>query len=642
VSTRSRRWFAALLVVAGALVGMLAGAPPSGAHALLLTSTPAAGAVLDEQSAPTVLRLAFSEEPEARLSSVAVTDERGVRRDIGTVVSTAERSLETGLTALERGVYTVTWRVLSRVDGHSTSGTFDFGVGVLPTRVAEPPPTPRVSLLELAGRWAFLAGLTLLLGSAVVPGSARQATAGWVVAVVGLAVLAEAQCRTASSSFAALWPTPVGRALAWRGVALTAAAPCVFGALVRASRHERSQAARQRRGLEAGAAAAAAAALAVHVAAGHAAGLRGWQWASVATQWAHAAAVAVWIGGLVALLAAVRGAPGEAKAAMVRRFSTAAAVALAVVVATGAAAGVRQVRSWEALTATSYGRAVVVKVALLAAAAALAGVNRWRNVRRAGAELRGLRWVSAGEVALASAALVTAAVLAGLSPPVAALGAPKPLAVTGHDAATSVTARLTTLTDRAGANRFTLRLTDRDSGLPVGARRARLDFRSLDDPSTPPTALDLRRQGSGRYVGEGNNLSVDGRWSVTVTADDVVVPLALTTASPSLFVTVGRDGDDPYYGVQLPDSTLVYFTPKPARVGRTTLQIAWNDVIDTERTVAWTVLTVDGRQYPVRRAGPGRFTADVELPSRRTAVTANAAAFDGSRLRAAFVMDLDA
>ena len=613
---RSGYWLAALFVV---FAMQVAGARPASAHAVLLSSEPGAGAVLDEGDSPTVLRLVFSEEPEARLSSVAVTNESGTRRESGIAGGTAGRSLEVGLQALDRGVYTVAWRVLSQVDGHSTSGTFEFGVGVLPTRVAVQPPAPRVSLLEAAGRWTFLAGLTLLVGAAVVPSRSRQAVVGWVTAVVGLAVLAEAQRRNAASSFAALWPTPVGRALLWRGAALVAAAVLYA-----------------RRGLVA---VAGAAALAAHVMAGHAAGLHSWGWASVATQWAHAAAAAVWIGGLVALLLAVRGAPSETKAAMVRRFSTVAAGALVVVVATGTVAGVRQVRSWDALTDTTYGQALVVKVALLLALAALAAVNRWRNVRLAAGELRGLRRVSTTEVAVASLALAAATVLAGLSPPVAALGAPKPLAVTGTDAATTVTARLNTLTDGAGANRFTLRLTDRDDGRPVDATHVRLDFRSLDDPSLLPTALVLRRQSAGRYVGDGNNLSVEGRWSVTVTADDVVVPLALTTASSPLFVTVGHDPDgSPYFGVQMRDSTLVYFTPE----GSTKLRIAWTDVIDAERAVAWTVLTVDGRQYPTRRVSDGRFVADVELPGPRTKVTANAMAIDGTRLRAAFVMDLDA
>lgn len=597
----------------------VAGARPAGAHAVLLSSEPGAGAALDEGAAPASLRLVFSEEPEARLSSVAVTDERGARRDLGVTGGPDGRSLEVGLGPLDRGVYTVAWRVLSRVDGHSTSGTFEFGVGVLPTSVAVQPPAPRVSLLEVAGRWTFLAGLTLLVGAAVVPSRSRQGVVGWVTAVAGLAVLAEAQRRNAASSFAALWPTPIGRALLWRGVALVAAAVL-----------------RTRKVL---AAIACLGALAVHVAAGHAAGLHGWRWASVATHWAHAAAAMVWIGGLVALLLAVRGAPSEAKAAMVRRFSTVAAGALLVVVATGTAAGVRQVRSWDALADTSYGRALAVKVALLLAVAALAAVNRWRNVRRAAGELRGLRRVSTTEAALASIALAAAAVLAGLSPPVAALGAPKPLSVTGTDAATTLTARLTTLTDAAGANRFTLRLTDRDDGRPVDAAHVRLDFRSLDDPSVSPTALVLRRESPGRYVGKGNNLSVEGRWSVIVTADDVVVPLALTTASSPLFVTVGHANDgSPYFGVQMHDSTLVYFTPE----GSTKLNIAWMDLVDAERAVAWTVLTVDGRQYPVRRVGDGRFVADVELSGRRSKVTANAMAADGTRLRAAFVMDLDA
>ena len=55
--------------------------------------------------------------------------------------------------------------------------------------------------------------------------------------------------------------------------------------------------------------------------------------ATIGAQWAHFAAVGIWLGGLAALLLAVRGAPSATKAAAVRRFSSIAGVGLLVVVA---------------------------------------------------------------------------------------------------------------------------------------------------------------------------------------------------------------------------------------------------------------------------------------------------------------------
>src|SRR5439155_20826033 len=74
---------------------------------------------------------------------------------------------------LPNGVYTVAWRVVSRVDGHVTAGAFSFGVGVSPAG-ARPPAgsasagSPSPSVLAVAGRWAFYWGLALLMGGAVV------------------------------------------------------------------------------------------------------------------------------------------------------------------------------------------------------------------------------------------------------------------------------------------------------------------------------------------------------------------------------------------------------------------------------------------------------------------------------------------
>ena len=102
---------------------------------------------------------------------------------------------------------------------------------------------------------------------------------------------------------------------------------------------------------------AALAAVGVHVSAGHAAAGDSTR-ESIAFQWTHVAAVGVWIGGLVALLLGVRGAPSEAKAAAVRRFSTVAAAGLVIVVATGIVRAVEQLGSWSELWTTGYGRAV--------------------------------------------------------------------------------------------------------------------------------------------------------------------------------------------------------------------------------------------------------------------------------------------
>src|SRR4029453_5602707 len=78
-----------------------------------------------------------------------------------------------GLGDLADGTYTVSWRVVSRDDGHVTDGSVAFGVGVpapsaTPQAQAAPQgATPSPSPAAAAARWALYAGLTLLVGAAV-------------------------------------------------------------------------------------------------------------------------------------------------------------------------------------------------------------------------------------------------------------------------------------------------------------------------------------------------------------------------------------------------------------------------------------------------------------------------------------------
>ncbi len=92
----------------------------------------------------------------------------------------------------------------------------------------------------------------------------------------------------------------------------------------------------------------------------------------------HLLAMAVWLGGLAALLTALHRAPGELPAPAVARFSRLAFAAVAVLVATGVYQSWRGLGSLDALTSTPYGRlltAKLVAVALLLTAAAYS--RRW-------------------------------------------------------------------------------------------------------------------------------------------------------------------------------------------------------------------------------------------------------------------------
>lgn len=92
----------------------------------------------------------------------------------------------------------------------------------------------------------------------------------------------------------------------------------------------------------------------------------------------HLLAVAVWLGGLSTLLVVLFRAPAgdQIEAAAVRRFSRVAFGGVSVLAATGIYQSWRQVGSWSALTGTSYGRLLLVKVALVAVLVGIGWISR--------------------------------------------------------------------------------------------------------------------------------------------------------------------------------------------------------------------------------------------------------------------------
>jgi copper transport protein len=645
---------ATVLVLAALALGCVPG--DAAAHAGLTSSDPAAGAALG--AAPTAVVLTFSEQPQASLSSITVSDTKGVAYQAGLPQPARgdPLSLVVPVRALGSGVYTVSWRVDSAVDGHATSGAYAFGVGVSPSAVPATRSTTQSvsSLLELLARWVLLVGLVALLGAATA-GAARfggergtdlvMAAAGWLAAVIGLLLLAEAQRRNASSSFGALLRTPVGHALIWRAVALGAA-----GAALLLAR----QLPRIRRGALLAAMIAALAAIAVHVANGHA-DAGSWPHSlTVAAQFAHFAAAGVWIGGLGALLLGVRGAPSPAKTAAVRRFSTIAAVGLSVVVATGTVRAFSALHSWGDLTSTGYGRAVLAKIVLVAIIAVLGLRNRRRSVPAAAANLRPLRRTSAVELTVAAGALAVAALLGTLAPPVAGqqLGL-RGLSVTGADLATTVRVRLTTVSDEPGPNRFVAHVQDYDTGAPVRDANVQLSFTPLDDPGVAATSLGLRSAGDGSYAGSGANLTFDGRWGVTVliqrASGAVEVPLELDVPSPPEQESIERiPGEDPKYTNLDGNLAFVRISPHPERAGPSQLYVTLFTVaLGDEARVNQLVLTAAAgngptQQQPVRRLGTGSFVADVTLASGSNTIVVVARLSDDTRIRSSFDLSIPA
>jgi len=108
--------FALLLVIAP---------HPADAHAMLDRAEPRVGNTV--ASPPREVTLWFTQKLETAFSTVSVTDPNGQRVDAGKPRISGNQ-MSVALKAAGKGVYRVTWRVLS-VDSHTTEGNFTFTVG---------------------------------------------------------------------------------------------------------------------------------------------------------------------------------------------------------------------------------------------------------------------------------------------------------------------------------------------------------------------------------------------------------------------------------------------------------------------------------------------------------------------------------
>jgi copper transport protein len=433
------------------------------AHAALLRTSPQ-GSVTVNRS-PADVRLTYSEAVEPRFAIVSVTDATGRQEASGAPFHPpgAPTTLAVRVRHLDQGWYLVYWRVIS-ADGHPVRGAYTFAVG------PNPGPAPRFvipSLTESAAtpslisvRWvAFLAmmaaiGLFALRALIARPAAERAGPAARAVSIacaaaLGLALIAfPVYAEMATATFALrsaldvggvvplVRDSALGRALTDLEVVLALFAFAAWAAVATDRRTGRPRSVAGVLSLT-GALVAAGAALAVPGLAGHAAqtspaGL------SLPADWTHMAAGSLWVGGLAGMV--VLGARlrrehrGEVLGVVVPRFSRVALGSVVLLVASGVVASFEHLPTLPSLWGTSYGKAIVVKVALLLVVLVLGGINITRTVPRlAAGRARGdaelsrsaselLRRTVAGELVLVAAIVAAAMALTSLPPPAKALG----------------------------------------------------------------------------------------------------------------------------------------------------------------------------------------------------------------------------
>jgi copper transport protein len=548
-----RRGRLAALALAG--LWLLANGPAAAAHGVLESSEPAGGSSLER--APAAVTLRFSERPDPGLSTVRVLDSGGRVVAGGPAQPVAGQPLELRVPAagLAGGSYTVTWRIVSAVDGHRTDGVFGFGVGAAgaprmsPSRsVAGVDAGPVLGPLAVTGRWAWYWGVALLVGAGatgllvfggrlpgrpvLLLGAALAAAAG------GLVVMTVAARADAGVGLGDLLGSTIGRWLLWRAAMLAAAGVAVAWLLARPGPGPPLLAV----GLAGGGG------MLVHALAGHAAGPSSLRPLNLLAQWTHLLAVGVWIGGLAWLFAGLRRrAAARPTREVVLRFSKLAGISLAVVVVTGVVRTADELGGWGRLVDSRFGRALDLKLLLFVGLVGLGALNRYRLVplfqagagRRAATRLR--RSVGA-ELGVAAAVLAAAALLSQLAPGAPDRAGAAPLATPilearGADWATTVKVTLTVTPGAAGPNRFTATVADFDTGAVLPADRVELTGTPASHPDLAGARLELVEAADGRWLGQGRLLSLAGRWNLTTTIQrptgGITVPLALEVPPPA-------------------------------------------------------------------------------------------------------------
>ena len=633
-----RRLILGFIAAAAVLGGALALPGHASAHALRQTSVPDANAVLD--TAPAEVRITFGEEPDPRLSHIDVLDTGGATHQQGPLTANPQdpRELRIAVGPLTKGVYTVAWRTVSSVDGHRAAGSFAFGIGVSAAQVVSAGTqggssssidTGRPSALAVAGRWVLYLGLFALLGAAftgvvVLPAPSRSqlllAAGGLVLAIAGTAVIISVEAVDAQTGVSDLLSTSLGRASIERVVAIAATAAALGVAW-------RTHTRRRRVALAAGGLGGAAA-MFTDVSASHAAAAS-YSGLNIVLQWVHILAASMWIGGLAALLLALRDpALAGARGAAVRRFSAGAGIALGVVLLTGVVRAAVEIGSWGMVLSTDFGRLVIVKVVLISVLAALGGVNRWRHVGRIPARLSGLRRVGTVELVVATVTVLVAATLVNVAPPVSATASTAPpvttpLTVTASDYATTVRVTLTVSPGTAGFNDFRATVVDYDTAAPVDATDVQLSFAIPIAPDVGNSTLTLQRSAPGVFSARGGNLSIDGSWKVTALiergANSVEVPLQVATRSPQQQVDVSRVAGEPtLYTIHLNAGRTVQVYIDPPGPGKATVHATFFDAAGKGLAATGGIIvgTPPGGQpevYPIQQFEPGHYGASATL-----------------------------
>jgi copper transport protein len=204
--------------------------------------------------------------------------------------------------------------------------------------------------------------------------------------------------------------------------------------------------------------------------------------------------------------------------AIAGRFSGIAFVMVAVLAGTGTVQAVRQLESWDALTGSDYGRALLVKlgiivVLLIAARLSRLTVNRSSTPETATAASSRLRRTVGVELVLAAAVFGVTGWLAGASPNTSAAATSGPVSVTGPDSTGAATASATITPATVGPNAIDVTIQEPQGREPDEVTMQIEPVNGQIAPLDVPTFLM-----PGMAMSEAVNIPFAGQWTLTVNA----------------------------------------------------------------------------------------------------------------------------
>jgi copper transport protein len=545
-------WLRALGVALLAAILLWLGLPaaPVQAHANLISSHPAPGDVL--AAFPTPVEMEFSEAVAPGSVRAELLNAGAQVLSQGRITLSADNPLEISITfpTQPEGVYSIRWEVQSAQDGHITSGTLPFSVGLNTPAVSRLPPPgapdpasdwPPAADVLLRGLGyiavALLAG-PVLFGLLVWRPAYRQAGGNgsdWDAAVstwlrrwiqigglLGIASLGGLALWQAAQLSRIAGPAPGGELLASLPPLIGLRAALLAALTLGARFLPPAGAGSPRRwwlALAGGGGLILTYALSGHnAAAGSALG--------VAADGLHLTAMAAWIGGLLPLAIVLLRQREDLRSAglafeVTRRFSRLALTAVIGLGASGLISALIQVQTLAALLGTRYGQTLLIKTSLFAVLIGFGAVNQKillpKMACSGGSAFRWLGRSVWAEIGLATGLLFAAGALMSSAPANAALKAEQAQGYHQTYRAGQVQIDLRIAPAVIGQNEFGVDVQDQRPRAGQEAPTVLLRFHLLmEGMDMGATQVSAAPTGGQRYTVRGSYLSISGLWQVTV------------------------------------------------------------------------------------------------------------------------------